>query len=233
MKLYFWLMISIVVPVLNEEKTLSIFLESLLSQQGVDFEIILVDGGSSDRTLSICAEFPEVKAISSPKGRANQMNRGALEAKGEILLFLHADTLLPIHGLKAIEKAMDNPKLIGGSFFMKFDAESLPFRFYSAFTKINSAYFTYGDQALFVRKAVFEEVGTFKPLPILEDFEIQKRLRRKGKFIKLPLAVTTSARRFLHHGVFRQQLMNILLLMAFELGFPPAKIKKFYSDLNR
>jgi glycosyltransferase involved in cell wall biosynthesis len=161
------------------------------------------------------------------------MNKGAEKAKGKILLFLHADTLLPENGIKAIETAMSDPSFSGGSFYMKFDKENIPFRFYSSCTKINISYFTFGDQGIFIRRNVFIEIGGYKIMPIMEDFEIQKRLRKKGKFIKLPLAVTTSARRFMQNGKFKQQLLNIALLSAYELGVSPDSIKKFYSDLNR
>jgi len=223
-------MVSIIVPVLNEEKAIPPLLGNLHTQGG-DYELIIVDGGSVDRTAGICNAYKNLTLISSEKGRAFQMNRGAAVANGEILLFLHADTHLPEGGLLAIEEAMNERDVIGGSFYMKFNVPSLPFRFFSHFTKINSAYFTYGDQAIFIRKSIFHEIGAYKELPIMEDFEIQKRLRKKGKFIKLPLPVITSARRFLKNGIFKQQLLNIVLLLAYELGCSPTKIKQFYADI--
>jgi rSAM/selenodomain-associated transferase 2 len=225
-------MVSIIIPALNEEKQIPLLMNNLLSQNS-ECEIIIVDGGSTDLTLSKCLIYKDVKIISSEKGRANQMNKGAEAAKGDILLFLHADTSLPEKGIEAIEKAMENTIYVGGSFHMKFDKESLPYRFYSSFTKVNHSFFTYGDQGIFIRKDIFKEIGGYKIIPIMEDFEIQKRLRKKGKFIKLPLAVTTSSRRFIHVGEFKQQLLNIALLGAYELGASPKTIKKFYTDLNR
>ncbi|CAN5352471.1 TIGR04283 family arsenosugar biosynthesis glycosyltransferase [soil metagenome] len=225
-------MVSIIIPTFNEEKQIPLLMNNLLSQNS-ECEIIIVDGGSTDLTLSKCLIYKNVKIISSEKGRANQMNKGAEAAKGEILLFLHADTLLPENGIEAIEEAMKDTSYIGGSFFMKFDKDSLPLRFYSSFTKINNSYFTYGDQGIFVRKNIFKEIDGYKITPILEDFEIQKRLRKKGKFIKLPLAVTTSSRRFVQVGEFKQQIINIALLGAYELGVSPQNIKKYYSDLSR
>jgi len=222
-------MVSIIIPVLNEEKAIPALMKNLYLQEG-EYEIIIVDGGSTDQSLEICKEYNNLTVITSEIGRANQMNMGAAVARGEILLFLHADTLLPRGGIKSIEAAMEDDDTVGGSFYMKFDMESFSFRFFSVFTRINSAYLTYGDQGIFIKKSVFEEIGAYKQLPILEDFEIQKRLRKKGRFIKLPLPVTTSARRFLHNGIFKQQLLNIALLCAYELGYSPAKIKAFYKD---
>lgn len=222
-------MISIIIPVLNEEKAIPALIENLYAQEG-NQEIIIADGGSTDRSIELCGKYKDVILISSEKGRANQMNKGADRASGDILLFLHADTLLPPGGISAIEAAMEKQDVVGGSFYMKFDREKLAFRFFSVFTRINSAYLTYGDQAIFIRKSVFEDIGAFKQLPILEDFEIQKRLRKQGRFVKLGLPVTTSARRFLHNGIFKQQLLNIALLCAYELGYSPAKIKAFYKD---
>jgi len=222
-------MVSIIIPVLNEERSIAKVLENVC-KQSTDCELIIVDGGSKDETLQICGCHERAKLVHSEKGRAIQMNKGAAMAKGDVLLFLHADTLLPNGGLQAIKEIMKDEEVVGGSFYMKFDVESLSFRFFSAFTKINSPYLTYGDQGIFIRKSVFEQIGAYKTMPILEDFEIQKRLRKQGRFVKLPLPVTTSARRFLNNGIFKQQLLNIALLCAYELGYSPAKIKAFYKD---
>jgi rSAM/selenodomain-associated transferase 2 len=222
-------MVSIIIPLLNEEKAIPALMNNLAVQEG-KYEIIMVDGGSTDQSLEICKNYNSLTVLTSEKGRANQMNKGAAVARGEILLFLHADTLLPLGGIKSIEAAMEDDDTVGGSFYMKFDMDKFTFRFFSVFTRINSAYLTYGDQGIFIKKSVFEDIGAFKQLPILEDFEIQKRLRKKGRFIKLPLPVTTSARRFLHKGIFKQQFLNIALLCAYELGYSPVKIKAFYKD---
>lgn len=225
-------MVSVIIPILNEEKNIPILMKNLLSQNA-DYEIIFVDGGSTDESLSICSSYSMVKVISSEKGRACQMNKGAAAAYGNILLFLHADTLLPDKGIEAIEKVMRDQSICGGSFYLKFDNDSIILKFFSSFTKINNIYFTYGDQGLFMRRDIFIEMRGYKIMPIFEDLEIQKRLRKKGKFFKLPMAVSTSARRFLHHGKLKQQLLNMALLFAYELGISPTKIKKFYSDLYR
>ena len=222
-------MVSIIIPVLNEEKSISALLENLADQEG-DYEIIIADGGSTDDTLAKCITYRDIKIVTSEKGRALQMNKGASIAMGKTLLFLHADTKLPEKGIQAIEKAMGDNKVKGGSFYAKFDDKNRILNFLACFTRINNTYLTWGDQGIFVRKTIFDEIGGYKDIPVMEDLEIQKKLRRKGRFIKLPLAVTTSARRFIQNGVIRQQLLNIALVMAYETGVSPYRIKEFYSD---
>ncbi len=222
-------MVSIIIPVLNEEKSITALLENLADQEG-DYEIIIADGGSTDDTLAKCASYPDIKIVASEKGRALQMNKGAGIALGTTLLFLHADTTLPEKGIQAIEKAMGDNKISGGSFYVKFDDKSRILNFLARFTRINNRYLTWGDQGIFIRKTTFDETGGYKDIPVMEDLEIQKDVRRKGMFIKLPLAVTTSARRFIQNGIIRQQLLNIGLVMAYEAGVSPRRIKEFYSD---
>ena len=222
-------MVSIIIPVLNEEKSITALLENLADQEG-DYEIIIADGGSTDDTLAKCISYPGIKIVTSEKGRALQMNNGAGIALGTTLLFLHADTTLPEKGIQAIEKAMGDNKIAGGSFYVKFDDQNRILNFLSCFTRINNRYLTWGDQGIFIRKTIFDEIGGYKDIPVMEDLEIQKEIRRKGRFIKLPLAVTTSARRFIQNGIIRQQLLNIALVMAYEAGVSPWRIKEFYSD---
>lgn len=222
-------MVSIIIPTLNEEESIPLLLENLASQEG-DFEIIVADGGSADNTLTICKSYPDIKIISSEKGRALQMNKGAEIARGDTLLFLHADTLLPRKGIKTIENVMNDDKFAAGSFFVRFDHEDRVLSFLARFTRINNRYLTWGDHGIFIRRSIFNEIGGYKNIPLMEDLEIQKRVRRRGKFIKLPLPVTTSSRRFIKNGILRQKLLNIALIMAYEIGVSPARIKRFYSD---
>ncbi len=224
-------MISVIVPTLNEEKNICHTL-SLLLAQGLECEIIVVDGGSNDQTIPLVTQHPTVKLYHSSKGRAKQMNKGAQEAKGEVLLFLHADSQLPPLGLAAVYETMKTPGVLAGSFYLKFDIDNWLYNLYSACSRINHRLFTYGDQALFVRKEAFVEAGGFPVLPIMEDYEIQKNLRKMGAFVKLNMPVVTSARRFEQKGIVRQQLLNIALLCAYHAGMSPFKIKKLYHDLR-
>ena len=223
------MMISIVIPALNEAQTIG---TSLAHLQGFDChpDIIVVDGGSTDGTLEIVRSFPEVTVLQSPQGRGCQMNRGADAARGDILFFLHADTRLPGGGLGAIETIMATENgIAGGSFSLAFDDDSYVLRFFAMFSRINHVLFTYGDQGLFVRREVFKGIGGFRDIPLMEDVDIQRRLRRKGRFVKIRHPVITSARRYRARGSLHQQMINILLVALYYGGVSPARLKRYYG----
>jgi rSAM/selenodomain-associated transferase 2 len=222
-------MISIIMPVYNLASHLKKVLRHTLDLHG-DFEVIAVDGGSIDKSLDILQSFPEVKIYHASKGRSLQMNKGAQHAKGNILLFLHADSFLPENGLLQIEELMKDPTILGGSFYLKFDQSHPVLKIYSLFSRINHSLFTYGDQALFCRTSVFQAIGGYKDIPLMEDVEIQFRMRKIGEFVKLSNAVTTSARRFKENGLIRQMLVDIALLVMYKLGASPYWLKRFYPD---
>lgn len=221
--------ISIIIPSLNEAEFIDKTLEHLIVLPG-NFEIIVVDGGSRDRTTSMVKDFPVVKLISSAKGRGIQMNNGARIAKGEVLLFLHADTFLPGNAYSSILAFMQNKKNVGGSFYLKLNKDHMLLNFYSWCSKLSFEFFTYGDHGIFIRKTVFEKIGGYKKIPFMEDVEIQKRLRKVGRFKKLSSAVTSSARRFEKTGTTRQFFLDLLLILSFKLGVSPDILKKFYKD---
>lgn len=220
-------MVSIIIPTLNEETTIAGLLTNLKFQKG-NFEVIIVDGGSHDETISIARSFSKVKILPSAKGRAIQMNNGAKKAIGDILLFLHADTILPPDAILAIENSLVR-NCVAGCFYLEFDDPNMLLKIYSLFSRLNHSLFTYGDQAIFIRKSIFEKLGGFANIPIMEDVEIQSRLKTQGKFIKLDKPVQTSARRFLQNGIVKQQLLNMVLVVLFKLGVSPEKIKKYYE----
>ncbi|MDT0676561.1 TIGR04283 family arsenosugar biosynthesis glycosyltransferase [Autumnicola musiva] len=224
-------MISIVIPVLNEASHIKEVLNHTLSLAG-DFEIIVVDGGSEDETMKIVDSFPVVQTCSSVRGRSHQMNAGAALAKGEILLFLHADTFLPDNSLLKIMAVMKKESLVGGSFFLKFDHKHWILSFYTGLSKINSSFFTYGDHAIFIRNSVFKKIEGYKPLSFMEDIEIQFRLKREGKFVKLPVGVVTSARRFVEAGPVKQFFLDVFLVGLYHIGFSADSLKRFYKDWN-
>jgi rSAM/selenodomain-associated transferase 2 len=225
-------MISVVIPVLNESRIIGSCL-SRLQQETTHHEIVVVDGGSQDGTREIVKTFPNVKILDSPTGRGRQMNRGASAARGNTLLFLHADTLLPPGGLLRIEKALGQHKdIVAGSFSLTFDYPSPFLRLYARFSRINHILFTYGDQGFFMSKHIFQEIGGFLEIPIMEDVEIQKRLNRLGRFVKIRQPVKTSARRFLFHGIIKQQLLNAALVFMYHSGVSPFKLKRFYGQCS-
>lgn len=192
------------------------------------FEVIVVDGGSTDSTVKRVREFKGVKLFSCQKGRSVQMNFGAREAAGDILLFLHADSTLAIDALEHVYKVYESPHVIGGCFYLKFDKESFWLNVYSAISRINHSFFTYGDQGLFILKKHFKALGGFKDMKLLEDFEMQRRIRKSGLFIKLPVPITTSARRFCKNGIIWQQLKNIVIVALYLIGVSDSKLAKFY-----
>lgn len=221
--------ISIIIPCLNEEGYIEKTLDHVLGLPG-NHEVIVVDGGSRDRTREIAAAFTGVKVKLSEKGRAKQMNHGAEMATGEILLFLHADTFLPQQYYSSVLRHLQKPRNVGGSFMLQLDKEHPVLKFYTWCSRLSWEFFTYGDNALFIKKSTFQDIGGYREIPFMEDVEIQKRLRKIGKFSKLGCAVTTSARRFEKVGVIRQLFIDVLLVSFYKLGASPARLKKFYKD---
>lgn len=221
-------MISIVIPVLNESQNIESCLFRL-KKQIKHHEIVVIDGGSDDNTLDIVRSFTGVKWLCSPPGRGKQMNRGAEVTEGDLLLFLHADTCLPPRGLERIETLMAQGGIVAGSFSLSFDEPNSLLKLYALFSRINHILFTYGDQGLFMKRHIFERIGGFQEIPIMEDVEIQMRLRKIGRFVKIYQPVITSARRFLTYGIIKQQCLNIGLVSLYHTGFSPVWLKRFYE----
>ena len=221
--------ISVVIPVLNEEKSIAATLEALLRLE--PYEAIIVDGGSSDRTREIAAGFP-VKIISSERGRARQMNRGARESSGDVLLFLHADTRLPQSAFADIKEALGDPDYVGGRFDVVLDGDHwmLPWvgrmiSYRSRVSKVGT-----GDQAIFVRRAVFERLNGFQEVIFMEDIAFCRALKRLGRVACLRSRVVTSARRWEVDGVWRTILRMWALKLLYLAGVSPARLKQFYGD---
>jgi rSAM/selenodomain-associated transferase 2 len=224
--------ISIVIPILNEAAILDAFLQSLSQQQG-KFEIILADGGSADGTREVLNGFPGVKHVRSGGGRGKQMNDGARQAQGEFLLFLHADTILPASALLRIEETLADSSVAAGSFSLEFDHPGRFFRILSIFGRINHPFFTYGDQGLFLRASTFRRIGGFKEILVMEDVEIQQRLRKVGTFIKLKEPVLTSPRRYLRNGPLWQHLTTTGVVLLYHLGVSPYLLGRRYYGNHR
>ncbi len=221
-------MISVVIPTLNEEAVIASSLRHLLAQDG-EFEVIVVDGGSRDATMRVAERFPGVRVLLSPRAKGAQMNLGAANAQGDILLFLHADTRLPADALAMIKQALDDPDVAAGSFCLRFDHPGRLLGFFARGSRFNHTLFTYGDQGLFVRAPAFRATGGFADIPLMEDVEIQRRLRRQGRFVKIRTPVLTSARRYLQKGIVRQQALNTALVLLFHLGVSPQTLARTYS----
>ena len=216
-------LISVIIPALNEENFIEATIRSVDSQDE-PHEIIVVDGGSSDRTTEIASGL--AKVIHAPAGRARQMNAGAREARGDVLLFLHADTRVPPEALGLVRRAVARSE--GGVFRLRFDPSTPLLRIYGVFTCIPTSLIAFGDRTLFVRREVFFELGGFPEIPVFEDLELARLLHRRGRFTFLHEYVVTSSRRFRRHGPLRQQLLNSFLWLHFVVGANPERIAHLY-----
>jgi rSAM/selenodomain-associated transferase 2 len=221
--------VSVVIPTLNEEGVLAATLERA-RQPGVQ-EIIVVDGGSTDTTVATAARRADL-VLAAPRGRAAQMNAGAARACGEILLFLHADTLVPEGFARAARAACQDPTVIGGRFDVDLEPSSPLIRLTgelmnrrSRLTRIST-----GDQAIFVRRDVFERLGGYADIPLMEDVDLSRRIKRAGRIACLPQRVTTSARRWQKNGVVRTILLMWSLRALYFCGVSPARLQRLYRN---
>lgn len=224
---------SIIMPVLNEEAVLEQQLMHLSRQcTQIDSEIIIVDGGSKDATIEIAQRYGRV--ISSPRGRACQMNAGATIASGDILLFLHADTTLPDNAFNVIEHALHTPEVVAGAFRICFNCDRLPYRLVAFVTNLRSQLRTLftGDQAYFIRASSFRAIGGYPDLPLMEDLEVITSLRKIGKVVLLPHYVTTSARRHEKIGLWRSVCFMWYLRTLYRFGVSAARLQQMYVDIR-
>ncbi len=219
--------VSVIIPALNEARALPHALES--ARRGNPHEIIVVDGGSTDGTREI-ARAHDAIALSSPRGRAAQMNRGAVIATGEWFLFLHADTQLPDDFTSHLRRTLVAPGVVAGAFEFAL-AEDFPGRRWierATNARARRRQLPYGDQALFLRRETFRGAGGFRELPIMEDYEFVRRLRRQGRIAVAPAVALTSGRRWRELGVVRTTLLNQAMILGYHLGVPPARLAAWY-----
>jgi rSAM/selenodomain-associated transferase 2 len=218
--------LSVVIPALDEGGRIEAALASA-SAPGV--EVLVVDGGSRDDTVAR-ARGRGARVLCSAPGRARQLDAGARAATGEVLLFLHADTLLPPGYDAAVTRALADPGVAGGAFRFRFDRGSLALRVVEWGARLRVALFRlpYGDQALFLRRCVLEALGGVPQVPIMEDLDLVRAIRRAGQLALLPLPATTSARRYEARGVLRTMLRHWIAAAAWAAGVDRARVAAWY-----
>jgi len=222
--------VSVVILALNEENQVA---DAVFSASAPGVEVVVVDGGSTDATWER-AEAAGARVVDlggSEAGRARQMAAGVQSSRGEIVLFLHADTRLPAGFDTAIQRVLEDRGTVGGAFGFRFDQGGAALRFVELGVKLRVAVFgmPYGDQALFVRRSVLDDIGGVPQALIMEDLDLVRAMRRRGRVAQIALPVVTSARRYVRRGVFRTMFRNWLMASGWWLGIDRSRLASWYG----
>lgn len=226
------LKLSVVIPALNEARQLPAVLEAIAA--AADVEVIVVDGGSSDGTAEL-AEAKGARVVRATPGRSHQLNCGAAAATGPLLLFLHADTRLPEGFDRTIRQTLAQPGVVAGAFRLAIGGPGRGLRWVEWGVNLRSRLLQmpYGDQAIFLKAEVFHTLGGFPDLPMMEDFELVRRLRKVGRVAIAPSAVVTSDRRWRTLGILRTTLANQAMIAGYLLGVDPHRLARWYRHLGK
>lgn len=221
--------ISIIIPALNEAGTLGPTLQALQPLQRHGHEVIVVDGGSHDNTVSESRPYAD-RVLHSPPGRAQQMQTGALAARGRVLWFLHADTRVPANALAGIADALQAGRHAWGRFDIRFADTSPLLRLVAGLANLRSRLsgIATGDQGIFVTRELFEQVHGFPPIPLMEDIALSRMLKAHSRPACLRQQLTTSARRWRQHGVIRTIVLMWSLRLGYFLGMSPDTLARYY-----
>ncbi len=225
--------ISVVIPNLNEGEALIGLVEQLLAGDGADkVEVIVVDGGSDLNNLQPLLDLGTIKLIQTTPPRSNQLNAGAAEAKGEVLFFLHGDSLVSRPWKEEIEGVLALPEVVAGAFRFKLDTAGFAFRFLEFGVSLRCKFkkMPYGDQGLFLRRNDFEKLGGFKAISLMEDFEIIESLKKLGQIAISPLPLVTSARRFKKLGVLKSVWVNAQVVKRYKSGESSESLRNYYRS---
>lgn len=224
--------VSVIIPVFCEQTVISRTIEAVRSQGGgATAEIIVVDGQAEGETLAAIRDTA-VRKLASGKGRGKQMNHGAATATGDVLVFLHADTVLPTAAFERIAEAMRNDDCVGGAFDLRIDSRRMAFRVIETVANMRSRLtrIPYGDQAMFIKAGYFSTIGGFKEIPIMEDVDLMRRIKRDGRRIVIfREQATTSARRWEKEGPVFGTLRNWFLMSLYLCGVAPERLARFYK----
>ena len=223
--------VSVIIPALNEAEEIRSTLNALQLLRSAGHEIILVDGGSTDQTVALSAPLADRVIVSTVRGRACQMNAGAYQATGDILLFLHADTRLPLNAITAVLSEMANSSKAWGRFNVRLTGRNLMLRIVERMINWRSRLtgIATGDQAIFVRKDIFDAIGGFPEIPLMEDIAFCRRLKQAySSPLCLSEKVITSSRRWEENGIMRTILLMWWLRFAYFMGTPPGLLAQYY-----
>jgi len=222
------MLISIIIPTLNEEASLPVALRQVAERS--DVELIVVDGNSTDRTAEVAQAFTPYVFVTRP-GRAQQMNVGARHATGDILFFLHADTFLLPGALDELQRRIIGDGAVGGAFDLHIDSPKRSCRLIANLSSGRSRWLRlpYGDQGLFVWRQVFEALGGFPEIPIMEDVAFGRQLRRAGRLIFIRTGLITSSRRWDANGVVKTTVVNLWVTLLFFLRVSPPRLRRLYD----
>ena len=223
--------ISVIIPTLNEASVLRGTLQKL--KRGINLEMIVVDGGSRDDTVPIAKEYTKKVFLSSP-GRARQMNEGARHAEGEVLLFLHADSRIAAGGIGKIIPALAGLPAVGGAFQLSFDTRNLLIRLIARLANLRTRLtrVPYGDQGIFITKNVFQKIGGYPDIPMMEDVALAVRMKKEGKIALLKEKIVTSPRRWEKEGVLFTTFRNRALMTGYLLGISPGRLASCYKPIR-
>lgn len=221
--------ISVIIPVYNEEE---IILNCLKQFEGIDnVELIVVDGSKERNTIAKIADSNVIK-LNCHKGRAKQLNYGASIASAEILLFLHCDTFLSVEAIESLKSLTLSDKFVAGAFSLGFQNSNLAMDFIAFWANLRTHILRmpFGDQAIFVNKDYFSLINGFEDIPLLEDLDLLKRIKKaRKKILIMPFKVKTSARRWIKNGVIKNTLINLYIQLLYIFGVSPYKLVKLYE----
>jgi rSAM/selenodomain-associated transferase 2 len=230
-------MVSIIIPTYNEADYVSATLGKLAEAQG-NFEVIVADGSSTDHTRervqAMVSGFPRsLRIVKTARNRATQLNCAASAARGNTFLFLHADVMVPTTAIEAVEKSLENQSVIGGNFQIVFEGNSPVERFFTWAYRVRRPFgIYYGDSGIFVRRAVFERLKGFKPIPIMDDYEFVRRLERAGQTACLEPALLVSDRRWRVQGLFPTLVSWVWIQTLYSLGVPAEQLARWYGPVR-